>query len=134
VRHDEHVSGVPLVLPDVALQILDDERDVLSLGGSAALHRDADHALVRCPLADVVVEHVGFNGLLLDLVAPASRHEDEHRAIGTALVGHEDVDEILWLRAIGDVAHDRNAGIQLHLRVGHYCVDWPVCVVVVLAK
>src|SRR5262249_54013985 len=80
-RHDEHAIRIAFVFRAIRLQVIDHERNVLSRGRAAALHRDADHAVIGRPLSDVVVEHVCFNGLLFNLVAGAARHEDKDGAV-----------------------------------------------------
>src|SRR5207344_334796 len=47
VRHDEHVVGIAFVLADVGLQVIDDQRNVLTGCGAAALDGHTDHAAVR---------------------------------------------------------------------------------------
>src|SRR4051812_41771724 len=100
MRPDDHALGIALVLRDVLGEPIHRARDVASAVIPVAhagmpLHGDADHAVLRRPSADVVVERVGLARLLFDLVAGAAGHVDEDRTTAAALVGSEDVDDIL---------------------------------------
>ena len=63
-----------------------------------ALDGDSHHPVLRRPASDVVVERIGLPGLLLDLVAGAAGHVDQHRAIVATFVGREDVDHVFDVR------------------------------------
>jgi hypothetical protein len=134
VSHDEHIVWIAFEFGHIALQIIDHQSDVLACWRPAPLHRHADHALVRSPLADVVVEYVGFDRLLFDLVACTARYINEYGSIRAAFLGHKDVDQILGLWSVRDVAHHRDTRVKLQAFIWRRSIDRPICVVVVLAE
>src|SRR5262245_11715533 len=94
MRPDHHAARIALVLSDILLQPVHRHREiaaaVIPVRARMALHDRGDHAVLRRPAPDVVVERIAFPNLLLDLVATAAGHEDEDWTVAATCVSHED--------------------------------------------
>ena len=101
VRPDDDVVRVAFVLRDVVVHPVDRHRQiaaaVVPVLAGMTLHQDADHAVLRRPAADVVVEGVAFADLLLELVTGAAGHVHDDRSPIAALLADEDVEHVFGI-------------------------------------
>ena len=116
---ERHPIGIAAVLRDVRLHPAHHRGHVLVrrrpgvLRGQAIVHVDADHALLREPEHDVVVE--GRSGLALVAALEAAAMDVDHPVLPAPGPGGEHVELVGRIRAIRDIARDSHVRIGLLL-------------------
>src|SRR5688572_20984473 len=134
MRPKDDAFGIGPILRRVGFQPIHNECNILSCSGSTTLDRDTNHPILRGPYPDIVVEQIRLHGLLFDLVAGATRDIDEDGPIVAAFLGNKHINQILGLRTVGEISHQRDSRVELNVLVRRCRIDGPVRVVVILPK